>query len=149
MTTGPHPPMAATAVTFPGVPVPSMTQIAVHPYHTAEAALPLSTTVAGKNDKLDFNFILTWRQLFGHIIKCYLDEGWINAGFLTFTALYQKLKVLSTDVLEMIYTCMIVKSGLLNSCFILCKGGSSQWLPCWDQMTNSKLISSQKAPCFR
>uniref|UniRef100_A0A8B9JV90 Zinc finger, SWIM-type containing 8 n=1 Tax=Astyanax mexicanus TaxID=7994 RepID=A0A8B9JV90_ASTMX len=43
---GPHPPMAATAVTFPGVPVPSMTQIAVHPYHTAEAALPLSTTVA-------------------------------------------------------------------------------------------------------
>ncbi|XP_062851599.1 zinc finger SWIM domain-containing protein 8 [Trichomycterus rosablanca] len=44
--TGPHPPMAATAVTFPGVPVPAMTQIAVHPYHTAEAALPLSTTVA-------------------------------------------------------------------------------------------------------
>ncbi|XP_051507973.1 zinc finger SWIM domain-containing protein 8-like isoform X1 [Myxocyprinus asiaticus] len=44
--TGPHPPMAATAVTFPGVPMPSMTQIAVHPYHTAEAALPLSTTVA-------------------------------------------------------------------------------------------------------
>uniref|UniRef100_A0A8C2QB85 Zinc finger, SWIM-type containing 8 n=1 Tax=Cyprinus carpio TaxID=7962 RepID=A0A8C2QB85_CYPCA len=41
--TGPHPPMAATAVTFPGVPMPSMTQIAVHPYHTAEA---LSTTVA-------------------------------------------------------------------------------------------------------
>ncbi|KTG44291.1 hypothetical protein cypCar_00006881 [Cyprinus carpio] len=46
--TGPHPPMAATAVTFPGVPMPSMTQIAVHPYHTAEA---LSTTVAGKDDK--------------------------------------------------------------------------------------------------
>ncbi|XP_005156783.2 zinc finger SWIM domain-containing protein 8 isoform X3 [Danio rerio] len=45
--TGPHPPLAATAVTFPGVPVPSMTQIAVHPYHTAEAALPLTTTVAG------------------------------------------------------------------------------------------------------
>ncbi|XP_010890594.2 zinc finger SWIM domain-containing protein 8 isoform X5 [Esox lucius] len=44
--TGPHPPMAATAVTFPGVPVPSMTQIAVHPYHT-ETGLPLSTTVAG------------------------------------------------------------------------------------------------------
>uniref|UniRef100_A0AAR2LEV0 SWIM-type domain-containing protein n=1 Tax=Pygocentrus nattereri TaxID=42514 RepID=A0AAR2LEV0_PYGNA len=43
---GPHPPMAATAVTFPGVPVPSMTQIAVHPYHTADATLPLSTTVA-------------------------------------------------------------------------------------------------------
>uniref|UniRef100_A0A4W4F2F7 SWIM-type domain-containing protein n=1 Tax=Electrophorus electricus TaxID=8005 RepID=A0A4W4F2F7_ELEEL len=43
---GPHPPMAATAVTFPGVPVPSMTQIAVHPYHAADAALPLSTTVA-------------------------------------------------------------------------------------------------------
>ncbi|XP_066549806.1 zinc finger SWIM domain-containing protein 8 isoform X3 [Amia ocellicauda] len=43
--TGPHPPLAATAVTFPGVPVPSMTQIAVHPYHT-EAGLPLSTTVA-------------------------------------------------------------------------------------------------------
>ncbi|KAM9477188.1 zinc finger SWIM domain-containing protein 8 isoform 2-T2 [Clarias gariepinus] len=46
VTSGPHPPMAATAVTFPGVPVPSMTQIAVHPYHTAEAGLPLSTTVA-------------------------------------------------------------------------------------------------------
>ncbi|XP_023118573.2 zinc finger SWIM domain-containing protein 8 isoform X2 [Amphiprion ocellaris] len=41
----PQPPMAATAVTFPGVPVPSMTQIAVHPYHT-ETGLPLSTTVA-------------------------------------------------------------------------------------------------------
>ncbi|XP_053291700.1 zinc finger SWIM domain-containing protein 8 isoform X1 [Pleuronectes platessa] len=43
--TGPQPPMAATAVTFPGVPVPSMTQIAVHPYHT-ETGQPLSTTVA-------------------------------------------------------------------------------------------------------
>lgn len=42
---GPPPPMAATAVTFPGVPVPSMTQIAVHPYH-AETGMPLSTTVA-------------------------------------------------------------------------------------------------------
>ncbi|KAK2848615.1 hypothetical protein Q5P01_008449 [Channa striata] len=42
---GPQPPMAATAVTFPGVPVPSMTQITVHPYHT-ETGLPLSTTVA-------------------------------------------------------------------------------------------------------
>ncbi|RXM29795.1 Zinc finger SWIM domain-containing protein 8 [Acipenser ruthenus] len=41
----PHPPMAATAVSFPGVPVPSMTQIAVHPYHP-EAGLPLGTTVA-------------------------------------------------------------------------------------------------------
>ncbi|XP_029376468.1 zinc finger SWIM domain-containing protein 8 isoform X3 [Echeneis naucrates] len=45
---GPQPPMAATAVTFPGVPVPSMTQIAVHPYHT-ETGLPLSTTVAGQD----------------------------------------------------------------------------------------------------
>ncbi|KAM3862563.1 zinc finger SWIM domain-containing protein 8 [Diretmus argenteus] len=44
--TVPHPPMTATAVTFPGVPVPSMTQIAVHPYHP-ETSLPLSTTVAG------------------------------------------------------------------------------------------------------
>lgn len=43
---GPQPPMTATAVTFPGVPVPSMTQIAVHPYHS-ESGLPLSTTVAG------------------------------------------------------------------------------------------------------
>ncbi|XP_028325047.1 zinc finger SWIM domain-containing protein 8 isoform X2 [Gouania willdenowi] len=43
--TGPQPPMAATAVTFPGVPVPSMTQIAVHPYHT-ETGIPLSTTLA-------------------------------------------------------------------------------------------------------
>ncbi len=59
--TGPHPSMAATAVTFPGVPVPSMTQIAVHPYHTTEAGLPLSTTVAGKNDKLDFNSILNMK----------------------------------------------------------------------------------------
>ncbi|KAM9804337.1 zinc finger SWIM domain-containing protein 8 [Neosynchiropus ocellatus] len=42
---GSQPPLAATAVTFPGVPVPSMTQIAVHPYHT-ETGLPLSTTVA-------------------------------------------------------------------------------------------------------
>ncbi|RXM35784.1 Zinc finger SWIM domain-containing protein 8 [Acipenser ruthenus] len=41
----PHPPMAATTVSFPGVPVPSMTQIAVHPYHP-EAGLPLGTTVA-------------------------------------------------------------------------------------------------------
>ncbi|MGH0164917.1 UNVERIFIED_CONTAM: hypothetical protein FKN15_076897 [Acipenser sinensis] len=41
----PHPPMAATAVSFPGVSVPSMTQIAVHPYHP-EAGLPLGTTVA-------------------------------------------------------------------------------------------------------
>uniref|UniRef100_A0A8C8F8P1 SWIM-type domain-containing protein n=1 Tax=Oncorhynchus tshawytscha TaxID=74940 RepID=A0A8C8F8P1_ONCTS len=49
--TGPHPPMAATAVTFPGVPVPSMTQIAVHPYHT-ETGLPLSTTVAGEQRPL-------------------------------------------------------------------------------------------------
>lgn len=57
--TGPHPPMAATAVTFPGVPVPSMTQIAVHPYHTAEAALPLSTTVAGEDHKLDYSSIFT------------------------------------------------------------------------------------------
>ena len=44
--TGPHPPMATTAVTFPGVPVPSMTQIAVHPYHT-ETGMPMGTTVAG------------------------------------------------------------------------------------------------------
>ncbi|XP_053188948.1 zinc finger SWIM domain-containing protein 8 isoform X1 [Scomber japonicus] len=49
--TGPQPPMAATAVTFPGVPVPSMTQIAVHPYHT-ETGLPLSTTVAGQDYRL-------------------------------------------------------------------------------------------------
>ncbi|XP_028280007.1 zinc finger SWIM domain-containing protein 8 isoform X2 [Parambassis ranga] len=46
--TGPQPPMAATAVTFPGVPVPSMSQIAVHPYHT-ETGLPLSTTVTGQD----------------------------------------------------------------------------------------------------
>uniref|UniRef100_A0A8C5A0C0 Zinc finger, SWIM-type containing 8 n=1 Tax=Gadus morhua TaxID=8049 RepID=A0A8C5A0C0_GADMO len=44
--TGPHPPMATTAVTFPGVQVPSMTQIAVHPYHT-ETGMPMGTTVAG------------------------------------------------------------------------------------------------------
>lgn len=67
--TGPHPPMAATAVTFPGVPVPSMTQIAVHPYHTAEAALPLSTTVAGKEDKLgvEFKFHLNMNTILGVI----------------------------------------------------------------------------------
>ena len=45
---GPQPPMTATAVTFPGVPVPSMTQIAVHPYQS-ETGLPLSTTVAGES----------------------------------------------------------------------------------------------------
>ncbi|KAL8202194.1 UNVERIFIED_CONTAM: Zinc finger SWIM domain-containing protein 8 [Gekko kuhli] len=39
------PSLAATAVSFPGVPVPSMTQIAVHPYH-AEAGLSLSSNVA-------------------------------------------------------------------------------------------------------
>ncbi|XP_034095606.1 zinc finger SWIM domain-containing protein 8 isoform X4 [Gymnodraco acuticeps] len=44
--TGPQPPMAATAVTFPGVPVPSMTQIAVHPYHP-ESGLPLTTVAVG------------------------------------------------------------------------------------------------------
>lgn len=41
----PHPSLAATAVTFPGVPVPSMTQITVHPFHT-ETGLPLSSNVA-------------------------------------------------------------------------------------------------------
>lgn len=49
--TSPQQPLAATAVTFPGVPVPSMTQIAVHPYHT-ETGLPLTTTVAGQNRSL-------------------------------------------------------------------------------------------------
>ncbi|KAK5881846.1 hypothetical protein CesoFtcFv8_020491 [Champsocephalus esox] len=44
--TGPQPPMAATAVIFPGVPVPSMTQIAVHPYHP-ESGLPLTTVAVG------------------------------------------------------------------------------------------------------
>ncbi|XP_066476965.1 zinc finger SWIM domain-containing protein 8 isoform X3 [Tiliqua scincoides] len=39
------PSLAATAVSFPGVPVPSMTQIAVHPYH-AETGLSLSSNVA-------------------------------------------------------------------------------------------------------
>ncbi|XP_077202325.1 zinc finger SWIM domain-containing protein 8 isoform X3 [Paroedura picta] len=39
------PSLAATAVSFPGVPVPSMTQLAVHPYHT-EAGLSLSSNVA-------------------------------------------------------------------------------------------------------
>ncbi|XP_058044544.1 zinc finger SWIM domain-containing protein 8 isoform X5 [Ahaetulla prasina] len=39
------PSLAATAVSFPGVPVPSMTQIAMHPYH-AETGLSLSSNVA-------------------------------------------------------------------------------------------------------
>ncbi|KAM4636202.1 zinc finger SWIM domain-containing protein 8 isoform 3-T3 [Discoglossus pictus] len=39
------PSLAATAVSFPGAAVPSMTQIAVHPYH-AEAGLSLSSNVA-------------------------------------------------------------------------------------------------------
>ncbi|CAH2321866.1 zinc finger SWIM domain-containing 8 isoform X1 [Pelobates cultripes] len=39
------PSLAATAVSFPGAPVPSMTQIAVHPYHT-EAGLSLTSNVA-------------------------------------------------------------------------------------------------------
>ncbi|XP_054651389.1 zinc finger SWIM domain-containing protein 8 isoform X1 [Dunckerocampus dactyliophorus] len=42
--TGPQPSIAATAVTFPAIPVPSMTQIS-YPYH-AETSLPISTTVA-------------------------------------------------------------------------------------------------------
>ncbi|KAG8552151.1 hypothetical protein GDO81_004419 [Engystomops pustulosus] len=39
------PSIAATAVSFPGAPVPSVTQIAVHPYHT-EAGLSLTSNVA-------------------------------------------------------------------------------------------------------
>ncbi|XP_053547972.1 zinc finger SWIM domain-containing protein 8 isoform X2 [Bombina bombina] len=39
------PSLAATAVSFPGAAVPSMTQIAVHPYHT-EAGLSLTSNVA-------------------------------------------------------------------------------------------------------
>ncbi|XP_069466781.1 zinc finger SWIM domain-containing protein 8 isoform X2 [Ambystoma mexicanum] len=39
------PSLAATAVSFPGVPVPAMTQIAVHPYH-AETGISLSSNVA-------------------------------------------------------------------------------------------------------
>ncbi|KAG8435085.1 hypothetical protein GDO86_013153 [Hymenochirus boettgeri] len=39
------PSLAATAVSFAGAPVPSMTQIAVHPYH-AETGLSLSSNVA-------------------------------------------------------------------------------------------------------
>ncbi|XP_077438005.1 zinc finger SWIM domain-containing protein 8 isoform X2 [Vanacampus margaritifer] len=42
--TGPSPSMTATAVTFPAIPVPSMTQIA-YPYHS-ETTLPINTTVA-------------------------------------------------------------------------------------------------------
>lgn len=61
--TGPQPPMAATAVTFPGVPVPSMTQIAVHPYHT-ETGLPLSTTVAGQDCRLCVCMCVCINQLF-------------------------------------------------------------------------------------
>ncbi|XP_038155341.1 zinc finger SWIM domain-containing protein 8 [Cyprinodon tularosa] len=45
MAPGPQPTLSAAAVTFPAVPVPSMTQIAVHPYHT-ETGMPLGTTVA-------------------------------------------------------------------------------------------------------
>lgn len=62
LATGPQPPMTATAVTFPGVPVPSMTQIAVHPYHT-ETGLPLSTTVAGQSGGWSFK---------GDITSCFI-----------------------------------------------------------------------------
>ncbi|XP_056251151.1 zinc finger SWIM domain-containing protein 8 isoform X3 [Seriola aureovittata] len=65
---GPQPPMAATAVTFPGVPVPSMTQIAVHPYHT-ETGLPLSTTVAGQ----DYTLCVSCHQ-------CSSKFGSVHAG---------------------------------------------------------------------
>ncbi|XP_061767029.1 zinc finger SWIM domain-containing protein 8 isoform X2 [Nerophis ophidion] len=41
---GPQPSIAATAVTFPAIPVPAMTQIS-YPYHP-ETSLPISTTVA-------------------------------------------------------------------------------------------------------
>uniref|UniRef100_A0A3Q2XML9 Zinc finger, SWIM-type containing 8 n=1 Tax=Hippocampus comes TaxID=109280 RepID=A0A3Q2XML9_HIPCM len=42
--TGPSPSITATAVTFPAIPVPSMTQIA-YPYHS-DTSLPINTTVA-------------------------------------------------------------------------------------------------------
>ncbi|XP_057703392.1 zinc finger SWIM domain-containing protein 8 isoform X2 [Corythoichthys intestinalis] len=44
LTTGSSPSMTATAVTFPTVPVPTMTQIS-YPYHS-ETSLPVNTTVA-------------------------------------------------------------------------------------------------------
>lgn len=70
MATGPQPPMAATAVTFPGVPVPSMTQIAVHPYHT-ETGLPLSTTVTGPEHIL---CIISYSSE----MLIYLFVGWVR-----------------------------------------------------------------------
>lgn len=76
--TGPPPPMAATAVTFPGVPVPSMTQIAVHPYH-AETGLPLSTTVAGQDIMGSFlSVCLVPIMVFVGVFLCF--EGKIRAG---------------------------------------------------------------------
>lgn len=74
--TGPQPPMAATAVTFPGVPVPSMTQIAVHPYHT-ETGLPLSTTVAGEDYTLCV-FVVFCLCLNPAIISVLLNLGYLR-----------------------------------------------------------------------
>uniref|UniRef100_H3A312 Zinc finger SWIM-type containing 8 n=1 Tax=Latimeria chalumnae TaxID=7897 RepID=H3A312_LATCH len=45
VTTSAHPSLAATAVTFPGIPVTSMAQIAMHSYHT-ESGLPIASSVA-------------------------------------------------------------------------------------------------------
>lgn len=74
---GPHPPMAATAVTFPGVPVPSMTQIAVHPYHTAEAGLPLSTTVAGEERNHELGECVCETELIQNIFFWFVTESCI------------------------------------------------------------------------
>lgn len=53
------PSLAATAVSFPGVPVPSMTQIAVHPYH-AETGLSLSSNVA--SEYIAFCHLYKWQD---------------------------------------------------------------------------------------
>ncbi|XP_035518958.1 zinc finger SWIM domain-containing protein 8 [Morone saxatilis] len=68
---GPQPPMAATAVTFPGVPVPSMTQIAVHPYHT-ETGLPLSTTVAAR---LVTDYLTTLTKRFENLVLQHIENN--------------------------------------------------------------------------
>lgn len=82
--TGPSPSITATAVTFPAIPVPSMTQIA-YPYHS-DTSLPINTTVAGQ-DILGLCFCVLCTHLrkvpfilTTSILHIYFVVGSIHAG---------------------------------------------------------------------
>ncbi|MEQ2188978.1 Zinc finger SWIM domain-containing protein 8 [Goodea atripinnis] len=70
MAPGPQPSLSAAAVTFPGVPVPSMTQIAVHPYHT-ETGLPLSTTPTELVSSLTWPYFSLTSKMCNVEVNCY------------------------------------------------------------------------------